>query len=97
MEIGLIVGLPAGALAGYLAGAGLRFARFGKFAALTAGALGGGVGIAVAARIAANSHHAGLMVPGGGETVISALVTGSIGGAAMVAALGAVKTLLAES
>ena len=91
-----LIGLPAGAVAGFLASAELRFVALRKPAALLAGVIGGGVGVAVAARIAANSSDVGLAVPGGTEAAVSALVTGSIGGAALVAALGVVRALLAE-
>jgi hypothetical protein len=95
MEIALIIALAAGAVAGGLAAAELRYVNFRRFGALALGAIGGGLGFSVASRIAANAPG-GVVLPGGADAAISALVSGAIGGAAMVAALGVVQVLLAE-
>ena len=97
MDAVVIISVIAGAVAGYTAVEHLRFIAMGRFVALGAGALGGGLGLEITARISANSLDASLLIPTHADAAVTALVTGAIGGAAMVALLGVVRALLAES
>ncbi len=96
MEAGLFIGLIAGALAGAFAASELRFVRLHRSGAALLGALGGWIGLGVAAQIAANTTAGEVLLPGLTDVAVGAIVSGAIGGGAMVALYGVVSALLAE-
>lgn len=94
----LIIQLIAGAIGGNAAGALLKGQSLGTLGNSIAGILGGGLGGQILGMLGGGAAAAGAAAGGGLDitAILGSIVSGGVGGGALMAVLGIVKSMLAK-
>jgi uncharacterized membrane protein YeaQ/YmgE (transglycosylase-associated protein family) len=92
----LLIQLISGAIGGNAAGAVLKKSSLGTLGNSIAGIIGGGLGAKILAALGAGGMAAGAAAPGMSlEALVSQVAGGGVGGAVLIAVIGAIRNAMA--